>query len=138
MNKHILAISAKMETEKIRSQKKSFLSILCLSFLLASCAVTHKRGNDPDEQLSIYLQNKATLEKEIAQIKAQNPDLFGELTLKWSVNSKGEVVGAQIINDSVQNLELNLTLLEHLKSIAFKKTPTFMTSTVEYTYKFVR
>lgn len=116
---------------------KTLFLILSLT-LLGACAVTHVRGNDPQIAIDYYVKSKQDIEPQIKELLEQNVGMAGNLTLRWTVNHKGEVLQAEIVNDSLGLSPVNELLLGHLKSLTFPVTPTFMTSTVEYTYKFNR
>lgn len=108
--------------------------------LLSSCSTTptivHNRGNDPQVAIDYYKQEKHSIQNEVERIVKSNRINNGELTLEWSVDEKGRVLTAKVINDSVNNQELSSLLISHLKGLTFPKTPMFMTSTVVYTYRF--
>lgn len=114
-----------------------FLILSTVTFLMTTnCAITHKRGSDPQVAVDYYLNNRGTLPQELKKMVNLNKINEAEVTLKWTVNERGETQDISIPYDTLHNESVNTLLMEHLKALKFPETPHFTTSTVEYTYKF--
>jgi hypothetical protein len=114
---------------------KILFSLLMASATLFSCAITHVRGNDPQVAIDFYKTQKKSIEPKIKEILKENRTEAGTITLDWKINDQGDVMEAYVKEDSIGDPELSETILNHLKSLRFPKTPMFMTSEVEYSYK---
>lgn len=112
-----------------------FLSITVF-LMTTNCAISHKRGSEPQLIVDYYLNNRGNVPQELKKMVNLNKINEAEVTLKWTVNEHGETQDISIPHDTLHNESVNTLLSEHLKALKFPETPQFTTSTVEYTYKF--
>lgn len=107
--------------------------------LLSGCStwtVAHRRGVDAGKTLEYYEANRATLnpclEHALQGKKAQQ----GDVVLEWSVNPQGSVIDSRIKERTLENVEVESCLLNHVRSLQFPPSVGKGTATIEFRYNF--
>ena len=111
---------------------------VCLTLLLSSCALQHKRGTDVDPYIEIYRSELSVAEACYARALKSDASLSGSLTLVWTVDDKGQVLDPRIQDSELPNSSLENCLLEHLRKMKFPPTKKWSKITVEYRLNLVK
>ncbi|MCH2533093.1 MAG: hypothetical protein MK008_01470 [Bdellovibrionales bacterium] len=107
-----------------------FATLILFSACQNAPVIKHKRGEDADKIAKYYEQNNSEALKCFEGVKTK-----GQLTLKWRLNSKRQVLNPQVVDDEILNSEVNDCLIDHLKTLEFPATLIFSEALIEYTYK---
>ncbi len=103
-----------------------FLSITVF-LMTTNCAISHKRGSEPQLIVDYYLNNRGSVPQELKKMVNLNKINEAEVTLKWTVNERGETQDISIPYDTLHNESVNTLLSEHLKVLKFPETPQLST-----------
>lgn len=111
-----------------------YIILLTTLILFSACqnqpVIKHKRGDDAQKIAKYYEEHNQEALTCFEGIKAK-----GQLTLKWRLNSKRQVLEPEVVEDQILNSSLNDCLIEHLKTLDFPATLIFSEANIEYTYK---
>ena len=107
-----------------------FATLILFSACQNVPVIKHKRGEDAEKIAEYYDKHNDEALKCFDGVKTK-----GELTLKWRLNSKRQVLDPQVVDDEILNSNVNNCLIEHLKALEFPATLIFSEAHIEYTYK---
>lgn len=118
------------------------MRILAVSLIvfLSGCStwvVAHRRGVDAGKTLEYYEESRATLNP-CLQDALHGPEKAkqGDVVLEWSVNPKGKVIDSRIKERTLNNVEVENCLLNHVRGLQFPESKGKGTATIEFRYNF--
>jgi len=133
------AIISKVFAEKVVEEQMSMLSIakekaLSNDFLNKGGAL--KGGRDITSIMRVVEQNMAALRYAYNKRLREKPGLTGQITVKFAIDEFGKVIFTQVVGSTMNDSELESTVVSRLKSWNFEKIdkPGDVT---EVTYPFV-
>lgn len=109
--------------------------LACLTFL-QSCQINQVRPTDADKVLKVYENNLEDASQCNRDFLSINQVKDAQFTLRWTVNSRGKLTEAAVIENSTNDEGLETCHLRHLKSLSakFPAAHVFSEATVSYTF----
>ncbi len=110
-----------------------------LMLFLSGCStwsVAHRRGVDANQTLQYYQENRATLNPCLEGALKGSKPRQGDIVLEWSVNPQGKVIDSRIKERTLDNIEVENCLLNHVRGLQFPESKGKGIATIEFRYDF--
>jgi len=115
------------------------LYVILLLFLsgCSTWTVAHRRGVDAGKTLEYFEASRATLNPCLEHALSGPVAKQGDVVLEWSVNPQGDVIDSRIKERSLDNIQVENCLLEHVRGLQFPPSKGGKgVATIEYRFNF--